>query len=282
MGNFLVKISNLEQYGGIYNNEIFKFFDKIMKNFYSSHKNYNKIDFNNLGGVYFIRDNNKFFSTKNSEEYYKIGKGNYLTKSKLIGRIESYGTYYPFGIRIRGIAFTLSNNEKNILNTYRELKFLVQDYHLSNNKEQMIKKYYTNYTKEEDLTSNYFLNKIMYIYATRVKNENIINEKMLSDLITDMFTNSLEKELDYQIKNKYEDSKNFIKKIWTRDNYGEFFKINSSDLLDLYLQIDGIDNQLLIYFPKNELIFGEYNTSPNVNIDYIVYLGKNEIMRGLF
>lgn len=126
----------------------------------------------------------------------------------------------------------------------------------------------------------------MHIYATRIKNDKIgqsvIQTKLLSDLIGDMFTNSLEKELHYQILTKYPGSKGFIKKIFSRENYGEFFKIKSSDLLKTYLNIDGIDNQLLIYFPNDELIFGQYNTSQNKGKDYTIYLGSNELMKGKF
>lgn len=136
MGNFLVKISNLEQFGEIYNNEIYDFFENIFNTFYKNKNGFNKIKFESLGGVYFIRDNNI-----GTEEFYKIGKGNYLTKSKLIGRIESYGTYYPFGIRIRGIVFTLSNNQVDYLKEYKELKNILFDYHLKNDKEALIKKY---------------------------------------------------------------------------------------------------------------------------------------------
>jgi hypothetical protein len=282
MGNFLVKISNLEQFGGIYNNEIYDFFGNIFNTFYKNKNGFDKIKFESLGGVYFIRDNNN-----GKEEFYKIGKGNYLTKSKLIGRIESYGTYYPFGIRIRGIVFTLSNNQVDYLKEYKELKNILFDYHLKNDKEALIKKYYNNYSKETELTNTYFLNKIMHIYATRIKNDkighaDIIQTKLLSDLIGDMFTNSLEKELHYQILTKYQESKGFIKKIFTRENYGEFFKIKSSDLLKTYLSVDGIDNQLLIYFPNDELIFGQYNTSQNKGKDYTIYLGSNELMKGKF
>jgi len=288
MGNFLVKISNLEQFGGIYNNEISIFLTNILNKFYEGNPNFDKFNFDNLGGVYFIRDFNI-----TSEEYYKIGLGTYLSDKKLIGRINSYGTYYPFGIRIRGICFTLINSKINRSLLLKDLKYDIIDFHLLNNnlaaKKNKIEYYKNKYLQEQDLTEEYYKNKILYTYCERTKDYKLEkNEKYnfntLKDIITDLYSIGLEKEIGYQIKTNFSDSYKSFKnyKIWTRDNFGEFFKIKTEDLLNTYLQIDNINNQLLIYFPDKELIFGEYNTTPNKGKDFEVYLGSNLIMKDKF
>lgn len=110
----------------------------LLKNFRSLASEKNKLNFSNklkdLGGIYIIEGD---FRSEDGE-YYKIGmlpsrasnRQRRVSKNDLIDRIDSYGTYYPFGVKIRGISFSLPNIDINLNHpVFDEIMKILNNFH---------------------------------------------------------------------------------------------------------------------------------------------------------
>jgi hypothetical protein len=271
ISKILCQISNIK--GGLYSSYLKDFFSDIIKE-YTNKEIYKLEDINNLGGLYFIEGD--FRSVLG--EYYKIGMSSSISQYKLISRINSYGTYYPFGIKLRGITFLLKSkkinyNDSLMISIINELDY----FHSLDKKEEIIKKYKK---KEKELEENEsltdFINKIKYEYMINTKNEKDVNYNILDKYLLDMEIKSMEEVLQYNIKKNIPSSKKFLSNIVSRKNFGEFYKLNCKELLKIYLETAKNTNLLLIYFPDKPLIFGEYS-KPEKIPKYEIYLGNKKM-----
>jgi hypothetical protein len=275
ISKILCQMTNIK--GGIYSDLIKKFFSDIIKS-YTNKDIYNLEDINKLGGLYFIEGD---FRTILGE-YYKIGMSSSLSKYKLLSRINSYGTYYPFGIKLRGITFLLKTKNINynaalIISIINEL----DSFHSSDKKEEIIKKYKKKEKEVEELEENEsltdFVDKIKYEYMVKAKDEKQINYNILDKYILDMEIKSMEEVLQYNIKKNIPTSKKFLSNVVSRKNFGEFYKLSCKELLKIYLDTAKNTNLLLIYFPDKPLLFGEY-AQPEKIPKYEIYLGNKKII----
>jgi len=271
ISKILCQISNIK--GGLYSSYLKDFFSDIIKE-YTNKEIYKLEDINNLGGLYFIEGD--FRSVLG--EYYKIGMSSSISQYKLISRINSYGTYYPFGIKLRGITFLLKSkkinyNDSLMISIINELDY----FHSLDKKEEIIKKYKK---KEKELEENEsltdFINKIKYEYMINTKNEKDVNYNILDKYLLDMEIKSMEEVLQYNIKKNIPSSKKILSNIVSRKNFGEFYKLNCKELLKIYLETAKNTNLLLIYFPDKPLIFGEYS-KPEKIPKYEIYLGNKKM-----
>jgi len=267
----ICQISNIK--GGVYSSFIKDFFDQKI-NKYLDTGLYEKLSILDLGGIYFIEGD--FRSVLG--EYYKIGMSSSISKKKLLSRIDSYGTYYPFGIKLRGISFTLKSkninyNDKIIISILKKLTY----FHSSENKDELLKKQ-KDKIKNEELIENEelteYIEKIVYNYMKDTINETKINYSILNKYLLDMNIKSFEDAIHFNIINLEPNSKNFKSLVKTREDFGEFFNIKSDDLLKIYLKTSEDTNQLLIYFPDEPLLFGKY-AKPGKIPKYEIYLGRS-------
>lgn len=280
--SFWSKISNIK--GGSYNIRIKEFLGNIISSIYKAKfikKNtLNLVDFSKLGGIYFIEGDSK----KESEEYYKIGMSGY----NLIKRIDSYGTYYPFGINIRGLSFTLQLKDIEKFDEYSDLITIIntsfqseQDYikeELIEKYKKLISLYNENIEIDTISTQNHYKNIILYNYFVDTINEDEFNKEKFNKHLSLLQTNSLEITLQKNIESIVKDSKMFKSKILTRDKFGDFYKIDKNNLLKITLETSKDLNQVLIWFPNDPLVFGKYgpefkNRKYKIP-EYEIYFGK--------
>lgn len=283
--SFWTRIANIR--GGSYNEKINEFLEKIISFIYKAKfikKNtLSIVDSSELGGIYFIEGESK----KETKEYYKVGMSGY----NLLKRIDSYGTYYPFGINVRGISFTLRLKDIENYEDYSDLITIINDSYQTQPlyiKKQFIEKYkklIDSYSENIEIDpisiKNHYKNIILYNYFNDTINEDSFNKEKFNKYIFLLLTNSLEIKIQKNIQNIVTDSKVFESKIQSRDKYGEFFKVSKEKLLQITLDTSEELNQVLIWFPNEPLIFGKYGPeflNKKYKIPkYDIYFGNQKI-----
>jgi hypothetical protein len=284
--SFWTKIANIR--GGSYNEKINEFLKKIISSIYKANfikqNTLSIVDSSELGGIYFIEGESK----KETKEYYKVGMSGY----NLLKRIDSYGTYYPFGINVRGISFTLQLKDIEKYEDYSDLITIINgSYHTQQLyiKKELIEKYkklIDSYNENIEIDpisiQNHYKNIILYNYFNDTINDSSFNKEKFNKHIFLLLTNSLEIKLQKNIQNIIADSKVFESKIQSRDKYGEFFKVSKDQLLQITLETSKELNQVLIWFPDETLIFGKYGPeflNKKYKIPkYNIYFGNKKII----
>lgn len=249
-------LTNTKQYGGIVDLYIMNSLYKLLFNYIGISNGIKPKEFlNSLGGIYFIEGESKY----EKEDHYKIG----MAEISLIERVKSYGTYFPFGIRINGLSFTNKSFEVN-----EKSKLVVDIKKIVNN---LTSENYDMYCKVVE-TSREIENNISYF--TKKGACDIYNkDKTVFDVVYNVAIATLEDALHYRLFIKNPESKIFETKIQSRKNYGEFFKMKKDDILKDYLATVKSDNQILLYFPDKPLIFGQNLKS--INDEIVVHIYRN-------
>jgi hypothetical protein len=245
--DILATLFNIKQFAG-------KFDEYIIKKIKSAVSNLD------CGGIYFIEGDSIL-----EKEFYKIG----MADKDLLERVKSYGTYYPFGIKIRGLSFStkdykLDRNSKIIEEIEETVKFMDDDSFGEYKKTEEALR------KAGDNVDYYKYKGICDYYQARQKNN-------LFDIIHSIYIAKLEKILHSNIRKKYPTSKKFKSTITSRKNFGEFFKINKKELLGVFLETCSANHQITLYFPNNPLIIGEYLIGQHEPLDIEIYQGNKKI-----
>lgn len=260
MNNIFAIITNTKQFGGIVDKYIMNSLYKILKDCMKIPDGIKIVDFfNSLGGIYIIEGESKY----EKSDFYKIG----MAEISLIERVKSYGTYYPFGIRVHGLSFTnksyqVDKKSKMVMDILRMVDNLSEE-----NYDNFCK--LTESGKDIDNNKTYFTRKGACDIYTK--------KKSLFDVVYNVAIASLEDSLHYNLEKKNPESKKFEKKIQSRKNYGEFFKIKKEDILKDYLLTVKSNNQIFLYFPDKPLIFGQYLKSVEEKIEVHIYINNRKI-----
>lgn len=249
INEILATLFNIKQYAG-------KFDEYIIKKIKSAVPN------TNCGGIYFLEGDSVL-----EKDFFKIG----MADKDLLERVKSYGTYYPFGIKIRGLSFStreykLDKNSEIIEEIIDTVKFMDDD---SFNKYKKIEE---TLRKAGDNVDYYKYKGICDYYQASKQKEN-----NLFDVIHSIYIAKLEKILHQNIRKKYPNSKKFKSTITSRKNFGEFFKINKKELLDAFLETCTATHQITLYFPNNPLIIGEYLIGQHAPLNIEIYQGNKKI-----
>jgi len=268
----ILNLSNLK--GGVYSKKIESLFEESIKKLYEK----NKLNFSNklkdLGGIYIIEGDFRI----EDGEYYKIG----MSKNDLIDRIDSYGTYYPFGVKIRGISFSLPNIDINLNHpVFDEIMKILNNFHNDSDYDKYYLYYKSinkNISEKLKNTKEYYDNYVAYEYIKKIieqkKKKNILEEKINFSILKPLLYHLQIKSLESLIHNKLNKFKNFDTKTYTRKKYGEFFKISLDELVNVYLDTTSTLAQLFIYFYDEPLIFC---ANPEKIPKFRVYLGSKKI-----
>jgi hypothetical protein len=217
-----------------------------------------KINIDNSAGIYII-------SNPINPELKKIG---FSSLSRILKRLNEYGTYFPRGVNIEGLIILDSKNQ--LIGTEKEVEYF----------EKAVK---------GDKTAESKLPKYMMDAYRQLKNkkessdivDNLLYPEMKRNLYINTLTRCLEIQLHYLLKdyklnidgNEFS-TKSQIKNANPRITaFGEYFKININELLSELkkwnIPREFVHANILIFF-EQPFFYGEYIEKP-IKKNYKIY-----------